>query len=175
MITLANRTQTKAKGIGSACPLPSLPLTYVLYVPDSPFNLISISKLIHEFCTEMVRFRKKKDKISLDSKLLIKLMRDVDNSNSGNLFVQKPQTRTTVFKGFQMSPLPTAAFELFQMTSLSTAAFELSGFQMPPLTTTTFELSGFQMPSLSTAAIDTLKPGFTYCDMFAGVCSEDPV
>ena len=48
MITLANGTQTMAKGIESACPLPSLPLTSVLYVPDSPFNLISISKLIHD-------------------------------------------------------------------------------------------------------------------------------
>ena len=48
-ITLANGTQTMAKGIGSACPLPSLPLTFVLYVPDTPFNLISISKLIHDF------------------------------------------------------------------------------------------------------------------------------
>ena len=48
MITLANGTQTMAKGIGSACPLPSLPLTSVLYVPDSPFNLISINKLIHD-------------------------------------------------------------------------------------------------------------------------------
>ena len=45
MITLANGSQTMAKGIGSACPLPSKPLTYVLYVPDSPFNLISINKL----------------------------------------------------------------------------------------------------------------------------------
>ena len=40
MITLANGSQTMAKGIGSTCPLP-----YVLYVPDSSFNLISISKL----------------------------------------------------------------------------------------------------------------------------------
>ena len=48
MITLANGTQTMAKGIGSSCPLPSLPLTSVLYVPDSPFNIISISKLIHD-------------------------------------------------------------------------------------------------------------------------------
>ena len=47
-ITLANGTQTMAKGIESARPLPSLPLTYVLHVPDSPFNLISISKLIHD-------------------------------------------------------------------------------------------------------------------------------
>ena len=39
-ITLANGTQTMAKGIVSAYPLPSLPLTYVHYVPDSPFNLI---------------------------------------------------------------------------------------------------------------------------------------
>ena len=46
-ITLVNATQTMAKGIGFACPLPSLFLTFVLYVPDSPFNLISISKLIH--------------------------------------------------------------------------------------------------------------------------------
>ena len=47
-ITMANGTQTMANGIGSACPLPSLPLTFVFYVPDSPFNLISISKLIHD-------------------------------------------------------------------------------------------------------------------------------
>ena len=46
-ITLANGTQTMAKGIGSVYSLTSLPLTSILYVPDSPFNLISISKLIH--------------------------------------------------------------------------------------------------------------------------------
>ena len=45
MITLANGSQTMAKGIGSTCPLSSIPLTSVLYVPDSPFNLISINKL----------------------------------------------------------------------------------------------------------------------------------
>ena len=32
----------------TACPLPSLPLASVLYVLDFPFNLISISKLIHD-------------------------------------------------------------------------------------------------------------------------------
>ena len=48
-ITLANGSQTIAKGIGSACPLPSLPLTFVLYVPDFLFNLISISKLTLDF------------------------------------------------------------------------------------------------------------------------------
>ena len=47
-ITLANGSQTIAKGIGSAFPLPSLPLTFVLYVLDFPFNLISISKLTHD-------------------------------------------------------------------------------------------------------------------------------
>ena len=36
-----------AKGIESACPLPSLPLTSILYVPDSPFNIIYVNKLIH--------------------------------------------------------------------------------------------------------------------------------
>ena len=47
-ITLAKGTRTMAKGIGSACPLPSLPLTFVLYVPNSPFNIMFISKLIHD-------------------------------------------------------------------------------------------------------------------------------
>ena len=47
-ITLANGSQTIAKGIGSACPLPSLPLTSILYVHDFPFNLISISKLTRD-------------------------------------------------------------------------------------------------------------------------------
>ena len=45
MVTLANVSQTIAKGISLACPLPSLPLTSVLYVFDSPFNLISVCKL----------------------------------------------------------------------------------------------------------------------------------
>ena len=47
-ITLANGSQTIAKGIGSVCPLPSLPLTPILYVPNFPFNLISISKLTRD-------------------------------------------------------------------------------------------------------------------------------
>ena len=46
MITLANGSQTMAKEISSASPLPSVPLTFVLYVPECPFNLISISKFI---------------------------------------------------------------------------------------------------------------------------------
>ena len=44
----ANGSQTIAKGIGSVCPLPSLPLTSVLYVPNFSFNLISISKLTRD-------------------------------------------------------------------------------------------------------------------------------
>ena len=47
-ITLANGSQTIAKGIGSVCLLPSLPLTSVLYVPTFPFNFISISKLTRD-------------------------------------------------------------------------------------------------------------------------------
>ncbi|RVW46868.1 Retrovirus-related Pol polyprotein from transposon RE2 [Vitis vinifera] len=43
--TLANGSQTVAKGIGLALPLPFLPLTSVLYTPECRFNLISISKL----------------------------------------------------------------------------------------------------------------------------------
>ena len=45
MFTLAHGSQTIAKGISSACPFTSLPLTFVLYVPDSSFNLISINNL----------------------------------------------------------------------------------------------------------------------------------
>ncbi|RVW70458.1 Retrovirus-related Pol polyprotein from transposon RE2 [Vitis vinifera] len=44
-VTLANGSQTVAKGIGLTLPLPSLPLTSVLCTPECPFNLISISKL----------------------------------------------------------------------------------------------------------------------------------
>ncbi|RVW22138.1 hypothetical protein CK203_111314 [Vitis vinifera] len=44
-VTLANGSQTVAKGIGLAHPLPSLPLTSVLYAPECSFNLISISKI----------------------------------------------------------------------------------------------------------------------------------
>ena len=45
-VTLANGFQTVAKGIGLTLPLPSLHLTFVLYTPECPFNLISISKII---------------------------------------------------------------------------------------------------------------------------------
>ena len=48
MVTLANGSQTIAKGIGSACPLPSFTVTFVLYVLDSPFNPISINKLTRD-------------------------------------------------------------------------------------------------------------------------------
>ena len=47
-ITLTNGSQTIAKGIGSACSLPSLPFTSVLYVHEFFFNLISISKLTRD-------------------------------------------------------------------------------------------------------------------------------
>nr|CAN78715.1 hypothetical protein VITISV_030863 [Vitis vinifera] len=51
-VTLANGSQTVAKGIGLALPLPSLPLTSVLYTPECPFNLISISKkMVPRFST----------------------------------------------------------------------------------------------------------------------------
>ena len=48
MVILANGYQTIAKEISSVCPLPSLTLTLVLYVPDSPFNLIFINKLTRD-------------------------------------------------------------------------------------------------------------------------------
>ena len=49
MIPLANGSQTMAKEISSICLLPFVPLTYVLYVPDCLFNLVSISKLTRDF------------------------------------------------------------------------------------------------------------------------------
>ena len=48
MVILANGSETIAKRIGSACSLPSLPLTSVFYIPGSSFNLISISKLTRD-------------------------------------------------------------------------------------------------------------------------------
>ena len=48
VITLANGSQTMAKGIGLACPLPSVPLTFIFYVSDCPFNLISFSNLTRD-------------------------------------------------------------------------------------------------------------------------------
>nr|CAN68904.1 hypothetical protein VITISV_025822 [Vitis vinifera] len=44
-ITLANGSQTMAKGFGFVHTLPSLPLHSVLYASECPFNLISISKI----------------------------------------------------------------------------------------------------------------------------------
>ncbi|XP_072076868.1 uncharacterized protein [Arachis hypogaea] len=44
-ITLADGSKIGAKGISQATPLPTLPLKYVLYMPNCPFNLISISEL----------------------------------------------------------------------------------------------------------------------------------
>ena len=48
MITLANGFQTMAKRVDWACHVPSVSLTSILYVPDCPFNLISISKLTRD-------------------------------------------------------------------------------------------------------------------------------
>ncbi|RVX13579.1 Retrovirus-related Pol polyprotein from transposon RE2 [Vitis vinifera] len=44
-VTLVNGSQTMAKDIGLAHPLPSLPLTSVLYTPECSFNLIFINKI----------------------------------------------------------------------------------------------------------------------------------
>ena len=44
-ITLVNQIQTKPKRIGKAKPVSSVTLDFVLYVPGSPFNLASVSRL----------------------------------------------------------------------------------------------------------------------------------
>ena len=48
-ITLANGSKTKATGIGQATPLPPLSLNSVLFIPDCPFNLVSVSQLTRNF------------------------------------------------------------------------------------------------------------------------------
>ena len=45
IVTLANGSQTVARGIGLTHPLPSVPLTSVPYTLECPFNLISIKKI----------------------------------------------------------------------------------------------------------------------------------
>ena len=82
-ITLANGSQTIAEGIGSAFPLPSLPLISILYVLDFPFNLISISKLTrdlhcvltisHNFVTLQDRSTRKTIGIGHESQVLFHL------------------------------------------------------------------------------------------------------
>ena len=57
-VTLANGSQTVAKGIGLAHPLPSLPLTSVLYTPECPFNLISINKITRTLNCSIIFFDK---------------------------------------------------------------------------------------------------------------------
>ena len=57
-ITLANGSQTVAKGIGLTHPLPSLPLTSVLYTPECPFNFISISKITRTLNCSIIFFDK---------------------------------------------------------------------------------------------------------------------
>ena len=46
-VTLANGSKTQSQGVGTAHPLPSLSVDSILYVPRSPFNLLSISHLTH--------------------------------------------------------------------------------------------------------------------------------
>ena len=57
-VTLANGSQTVAKGIGLAHPLPSLLLTSIFYTPECPFNLISISKITRTLNCSIIFFDK---------------------------------------------------------------------------------------------------------------------
>lgn len=45
-VTFANGSKAGVKAVGRAHPLPSLPLDSVLYIPNCPFNLVLVSKLI---------------------------------------------------------------------------------------------------------------------------------
>ena len=48
-VTFPNGSKTQSHGVGTAYPLPSLSVNSVLYVPDSPSNLLSVSHLPHSF------------------------------------------------------------------------------------------------------------------------------
>ena len=58
IVTFINGSQTVAKDIGSAHPLPSLPLTSILYTPECPFNLMSISKITRTLNYSIIFFDK---------------------------------------------------------------------------------------------------------------------
>ncbi|RVW82003.1 Retrovirus-related Pol polyprotein from transposon RE2 [Vitis vinifera] len=57
-VTLANGSQTVAKDIGLTHPLPSLPLTSVLYTPECSFNLIFINKITRSLNCSITFFNK---------------------------------------------------------------------------------------------------------------------
>ena len=44
-VTVANGSHAVPKAVGSAEPLPTVPLEHVLYIPHCPFNLVSVSKV----------------------------------------------------------------------------------------------------------------------------------
>ena len=44
-VTLADGSQTSIMDIGTALPLPTLPLSYILHLPQCTFNLFSVSQL----------------------------------------------------------------------------------------------------------------------------------
>jgi len=46
-ITMANGYKVSSHGVGTIHLFPSLPIDNVLYVPRSPFNLLSVSRLTH--------------------------------------------------------------------------------------------------------------------------------
>ena len=78
-ITLANGSQTVAKGIGLALSLPSLPLTSVLYTPECPFNLISISKITRTLnCSDtMLREREREENLDSHSLYLLIIKKNI--------------------------------------------------------------------------------------------------
>ena len=78
-VTLANGSQIVAKGIGLTLPLPSLPLTSVLYTPECPFNLISISKITRTLnCSDtMLREREREENLDSHSLYLLIIKKNI--------------------------------------------------------------------------------------------------
>ena len=74
-VTLANGSTTTVSGLGTANLSPNLSLFSILYIPDFPFNILSISKLIvlQFFYPLIVSF-----KISRRGRLLVEDMKPVD-------------------------------------------------------------------------------------------------
>ena len=130
MITLTNGSQTMAKEIGSASPLPTIPLTLLLYVPYSPFNMLSISKLTRD---------------------LNCLITFSDNS----VTLQDQSTRRTIGIGREFQGL----FHLSSPSSSTACTFMQTSFQPKPRSVSSSVIPGFNEVIVATPLIhiDTLS------------------
>ncbi|KAJ9671200.1 hypothetical protein PVL29_027268 [Vitis rotundifolia] len=92
-VTLANGSQTVAKGISLAHPLPSLPLTSVLNTLKCSFNLISISKITRTLNCSITFFDKF---VTLQDRLTRKTI-DIGRESQGLYHLTSPHLQLLQF------------------------------------------------------------------------------